>query len=49
MARLLWNFDLELCPESREWEKQVTYTLWEKLPLICRLRDVRQGAVLEKA
>lgn len=42
LARLLWNFDLELCEESGHWDQQYTYTLWEKPPLMCRLRDVRQ-------
>jgi cytochrome P450 len=41
LARLLWNFDLEMCKESRGWPKQNTYTLWEKNPLMCRLRDIR--------
>ena len=43
LARLLWNFDLELCAESEKWDRQCTYTLWEKPPLMCRLRNVRQG------
>ncbi|KAK4149601.1 hypothetical protein C8A00DRAFT_46804 [Chaetomidium leptoderma] len=30
LARLLWNFDLELMPESRKWNDQKIYTLWEK-------------------
>ncbi|KAI4220070.1 MAG: hypothetical protein L6R36_007884 [Xanthoria steineri] len=44
LARLLWNFDLELCPESKEWEQQRTFTLWEKRSLTCRVRDVRASA-----
>ncbi|KAL4901846.1 hypothetical protein BDW74DRAFT_67207 [Aspergillus multicolor] len=38
LARVLWNFDLELCEESRNWVEQKTYVLWEKGPLMCRLR-----------
>ncbi|KAF9894331.1 hypothetical protein FE257_007834 [Aspergillus nanangensis] len=38
LARVLWNFDLELCPESRDWKDQKSYLLWEKPPLICRLK-----------
>ena len=30
LARLLWNFDLELMPESRTWNDQKIYVLWEK-------------------
>jgi hypothetical protein len=41
LARILWNFDLELCAESADWDRQHTYTLWEKLPLMCRLKDVK--------
>ncbi|OCL02961.1 putative cytochrome P450 monooxygenase [Glonium stellatum] len=43
LAKLLWNFDLELCSESKDWDNQLTYTLWEKRPLMCRLHDVRKG------
>jgi cytochrome P450 len=39
LARVLWNFDLELCDESREWYQQKTYILWEKPPLMCRLKQ----------
>ena len=49
LARLFWNFDLELCPESKEWDQQYSYTLWEKRPLMCRLRDIREGTEPEKA
>ena len=38
IARVLWNFDLELCNESMAWSSQVTYTLWEKGQLMCSLR-----------
>lgn len=41
LARLLWNFDLELCPESMGWfERQKTYILWEKDRLWVRCRRV---------
>ena len=33
IVRILWNFDLLLCPESQNWEKQKVYMLWEKPPL----------------
>ncbi|RDW89918.1 cytochrome P450 [Aspergillus mulundensis] len=38
LARVLWNFDLELAPESEGWERQKVYTLWDKGPLMVRLR-----------
>jgi aspirochlorine biosynthesis cytochrome P450 monooxygenase len=41
MCRILWNFDLELQGESRNWLKeQKTFNLWEKDPLHIRLRTV---------
>ncbi|KEY64042.1 Tri11 [Stachybotrys chartarum IBT 7711] len=38
LARLLWNFDLALCPESKDWKEQKTHYLWEKHPLMCSVR-----------
>lgn len=41
LARLLWNFDLELMPESEEWiERQKVYFLWEKIPLMVKLKPI---------
>lgn len=43
LARVLWNFDLELCLESRRgWEEQRSFLLWEKKPLMCIIRK-REG------
>lgn len=39
LARMLWNFDFRLCEESNEWYKQKSYTLWEKGPLMCTLKQ----------
>ncbi|KAI4945617.1 hypothetical protein J4E91_007960 [Alternaria rosae] len=39
-AKVFYNFDLELCPESRDWIEQKTFILWEKHPLICKLKAV---------
>lgn len=39
LARVLWNFDLELCDESLRWNEHKSYTLWEKPPMMCRLRE----------
>ncbi|KAE8379265.1 cytochrome P450 [Aspergillus bertholletiae] len=30
LALILWNFDLELCTDSKDWNKQRVYNLWEK-------------------
>lgn len=42
LARVLWNFDMELAPESIgiNWPDQKTYFLWEKRPLKVRLTPV---------
>ncbi|KAL1969776.1 hypothetical protein VTN77DRAFT_7285 [Rasamsonia byssochlamydoides] len=40
MARTLWNFDLELEPDSKGWNKQNVYLLWEKKPLNIKLTPV---------
>ncbi|KAL1799918.1 hypothetical protein ACET3X_000260 [Alternaria dauci] len=41
IAKTLYNFDIELCPESNNWEDQATYILWEKKPLMCKLKAVK--------
>lgn len=38
LARLLWNFDFELCKESENWTDQKSFTLWEKPALMCRVK-----------
>ncbi|ORX98759.1 cytochrome P450 [Clohesyomyces aquaticus] len=40
MAKILFNFDMELCPESDGWINQDSYTLWRKPPLIMKLKAV---------
>lgn len=37
LARVLWNFDIELCEESKAWNEQKAYLLWEKPALMCLL------------
>ncbi|KAF7891458.1 uncharacterized protein EAF02_001783 [Botrytis sinoallii] len=37
LARIIWRFDLELCPDSQAWDVQNSYTFWEKPPLMCKL------------
>ncbi|KAK8108991.1 cytochrome P450 [Apiospora sp. TS-2023a] len=36
-AKVLFNFNLELCEESRNWMEQKVFVLWEKNPLMCKL------------
>ncbi|KAL4788245.1 cytochrome P450 [Aspergillus varians] len=38
LAQVLWNFDLELCKESVNWSDQKSYTVWGKVPLMCKLK-----------
>lgn len=38
LARLLFTFDLEMMPESKDWEDQKIKVLWCKHPLMCKLR-----------
>lgn len=34
LARIIWNFDLSITPQSRNWiEDNRVYFLWEKPPL----------------
>jgi cytochrome P450 len=41
IARLLWNFDLELEEKSRRWiDGMKMFTLWEKPPLFVKLKPV---------
>ena len=42
-AKVLYNFDLELMDESREWMKnQKIFALWEKPPLMVKLHPVNR-------
>ncbi|KAI0414198.1 cytochrome P450 [Xylaria grammica] len=38
LALVYFKFDLELCEESRGWTQQRAFVLWEKKPLMCRLK-----------
>lgn len=37
LCRMLLAFDMELMPQSREWNKQRVFLLWEKRPLYVKL------------
>ncbi len=39
MAKMIFNFDMELAePDNDWWNKQGTYLVWEKMPLMVILR-----------
>jgi hypothetical protein len=37
IVRILWNFDMELCEESKNWIDQKIFILWDKPPLHIKL------------
>ncbi|KAH7026785.1 cytochrome P450 [Macrophomina phaseolina] len=41
LAKILWHFDLELCPESSDWANQKVWIVWEKPALLCKVKPVR--------
>lgn len=42
MAHLLFNFDLELMPESNNWLDQKVFTTWEKKELMVKMIPVKR-------
>lgn len=38
MARVLWNFDLELDSQSDRWIDQKSYLIWDKAELTIRFK-----------
>ncbi|KAF2191560.1 cytochrome P450 [Zopfia rhizophila CBS 207.26] len=49
LAKMVWNFDWELMPESENWVKDCKlYMIWEKPPLMVRLsRSMEQRVEVE--
>ncbi|KAF4539469.1 Cytochrome p450 protein [Lasiodiplodia theobromae] len=41
LAKMLWNFEFKLRPESDAWINQKCYTLWQKTPLWVEVRAIR--------
>ncbi|RDW72921.1 hypothetical protein BP6252_06828 [Coleophoma cylindrospora] len=41
ITRILWNFDLEAHDNVEAWANQKIYTLWEKGPLMVKLRPMK--------
>ncbi|KAF2195342.1 cytochrome P450 monooxygenase-like protein [Zopfia rhizophila CBS 207.26] len=42
MAKVLWNFDLELVTKEEDWLDQRVFTLWEKPSLMVRLKPIQR-------
>jgi cytochrome P450 len=42
LARIIFNFDLELVDEKSNWLDQEVYGLWMKRPLMVRVKDIRE-------
>jgi len=40
LTKVLYNFDLELCAGSEGWLEQPVYTLWDKQPLMVKVKAV---------
>lgn len=38
LTKLLYNFDIELCEESKMWIDQKIFIMWDKSPLMCNIR-----------
>ncbi|KAH8883169.1 cytochrome P450 [Thozetella sp. PMI_491] len=41
LSRVLWNFDLELCPQSENWADQKVFILWQKHPLMVKMKPAK--------
>ena len=41
LARIIFNFDLELVDKKSNWFDQEVYNLWRKHPLMVRVKDIR--------
>ncbi|KAH8776279.1 cytochrome P450 [Diaporthe sp. PMI_573] len=42
LSKVLWNFDLELCTQSDKWTDQKSFILWEKPPLMVKMKSVKR-------
>ncbi|KAI1484363.1 cytochrome P450 [Biscogniauxia mediterranea] len=44
LARVLWNFDIKISPDSHDWlKKQRVFNFWDKGPLYAYLTPVVRG------
>ena len=37
LAKMMWHFDMSLCPESENWNRQKVFLMWEKRPLMVKM------------
>lgn len=38
LAKMLYSFDMELAPESKDWLDQKVFLVWEKKPLFVKIK-----------
>jgi hypothetical protein len=43
LAKIFWNFDLELQPESKNWFPHDMFVVWSKPPLHVKLLPIERG------
>jgi len=39
LARIIYNFDLELVNKQDDWFNQNTFVLWDKKPLMVKINE----------
>jgi cytochrome P450 len=44
MSKVLWHFDIQLCPESEGWDQQQIFINWMKGPLYVQLKKIDRGS-----
>lgn len=42
LARLIWNFDLELADKNVDWMDHKAFLIWDKIPLLVKLTPVKR-------
>ncbi|KAF1940511.1 cytochrome P450 46A1 [Clathrospora elynae] len=42
LTKVLWNFDLELSEENKGWLEQQVFVLWQKTPLMVKVKVARR-------
>ncbi|GME43548.1 Cytochrome p450 protein [Neofusicoccum parvum] len=41
LAKILWHFDIKICPESENWENQKAWLLWDKPALLVKAKKAQ--------
>ncbi|KAI0137156.1 isotrichodermin C-15 hydroxylase [Xylariales sp. AK1849] len=49
LSKLIWNFDLELLPESGDWLDQEAIIIWHRRPLMVKLTKRRVAGLNEQS